>query len=309
LSNAVFTLGQSGDFKKRLHKSLQAYLFLSPLLVGLGIFCYFPPVSGIWHSLFDWDVTYISKFIGLGNFKELFSDRHFLESIPTMLKIMLPKLAIGIIVPLIVAEIIFGIKSTGARYAYRVAVLLPIVAPGVVGMLIWKFLFDPQNGPITALARLFGFLGKTEMVAWLNDPATVIPSIIFIGFPWVGGTSVLIYMSGLMNISTEIIESSRLDGASVLLRIIKIDIPMLLGQIKYFLIFGIIGGLQDYGVQLILTKGGPGYATFVRGYYMYLQAFTIGRMGYASSVGAALFAVILALTIINYRFFKTDSVT
>jgi ABC-type sugar transport system permease subunit len=300
-------MAPSSEVRKRIRENVQAYLFLAPLLIGLAIFCYLPPVSGLYRAFFDWDATYRSVFIGFDNFRELFSDPHFLESIPTMLKIMLPKLVIGIVIPLVVAEIIFGIKSGRGRYFYRVAILLPIVAPGVVGMMIWKFIYDPHDGPVTVLARLFGLLKQDEIIAWLNNPNTVIPAIIFLGFPWVSGTSVLIYMSGLMNISTEIIESSRLDGATVFQRIFKIDIPMLLGQIKYFLVFGIIGGLQDYGVQIILTQGGPGYSTFVPGYYMYLKAFNIGRMGYAASVGTTMFTVILTLTIINYRFFKTDT--
>jgi ABC-type sugar transport system permease subunit len=193
------------------------------------------------------------------------------------------------------------------RYFYRVGILLPIVAPGVVSLLIWRFIYDPRDGPISVLAKALGIIGRSDFVAWLNDPATVIPAIIFMGFPWISGTSVLIYMSGLMNISTEIIESSRLDGATVLQRIFKIDLPMILGQIKYFLVFGIIGGLQDYGVQMVLTKGGPGYTTYVPGFYMYMKAFESGRMGYAASVGTALFAVILVLTVANYRFFKTDT--
>jgi ABC-type sugar transport system permease subunit len=90
-------------------------------------------------------------------------------------------------------------------------------------------------------------------------------------------------------------------------RIFKIDIPMILGQIKYFLVFGIIGGLQDYGIQIILTRGGPGYSTYVPGYYMYLQAFNNGRMGYASAIGTVMFFVILFLTIINYKFFNTKN--
>jgi ABC-type sugar transport system permease subunit len=291
----------------RIYKARQAYLFLTPLMAGLVIFCYYPPVSGLYRSLFDWDATNKAIFIGLGNFKELLRDHYFTGSFSTMFKIMIPKLLIGIIVPLLVAEMIFAVKSSRSRYFYRVAILLPVIAPGVVGMLLWKFIYDPNNGPITAILRLAGALGENEVVSYLNDPATVIPAIIFLGFPWVGGTSVLIYMSGLMNISSEIIESSKLDGANLIQRIFKIDIPMLLGQIKYFFIFGIIGGLQDYGVQLILTKGGPGYSTFVPGYYMYLQAFNNGRMGYASAIGTTMFFIILLLTIVNYKFFKSDA--
>jgi ABC-type sugar transport system permease subunit len=168
-------------------------------------------------------------------------------------------------------------------------------------------MYDPHYGPITVLARLLGLMGEDQIISWLNDPKTVIPAIIFLGFPWISGTNVLIYMSGLMNVSTELIESSRLDGANIIQRIMKIDIPMLTGQIKFFLIFGIIGGLQDYGIQIILTNGGPGYTTYVPGYYMYLQAFNNGRMGYASTIGAVLFFAILLLTVVNYRFFKSDT--
>lgn len=291
----------------KIYRGRLAYLFLAPLFVGLAVFCYFPPISGLYRSLFFWDTTNNLNFIGLQNYRELFHDRYFFNSIPTLFKIMLPKLVISIVIPLIVAEMIFALKQTTARFGYRVAVLLPIVAPGVVFLLVWKYMYDPQYGPITVLLRLLGFMGKDQVISWLNDPKTVIPAIIFLGFPWISGTNVLIYMSGLMNVSTEIIESSRLDGANIIRRILKIDIPMLTGQIKFFLVFGIIGGLQDYGIQIILTNGGPGYTTYVPGYYMYLQAFFNGRMGYASAIGAVLFFAILLLTIVNYRFFKTDT--
>jgi ABC-type sugar transport system permease subunit len=299
-------INQRGIFR-RIYDARLAYLFLSPLLIGLAIFNYFPPISGLYRSLFKWDASHDAVFLGLDNFKELFHDTVFIKSIPIMLKIMLPRLIIGIVIPLIVAELIFAVKSSRAKYNYRVAILLPVVAPGVVGMLVWKFMYDPRNGPIIAIAKFLGLVGQNDIVSLLADPKYVIPAIIFMGFPWVGGTSVLIYMSGIMNISTEIIESSRLDGANIIQRIFKIDIPMLLGQIKYFLVFGIIGGLQDYGTQIVLTNGGPGYATYVPGYYMYIQAFTNGRMGYASAVGSVLFAVILLLTIFNYKFIKADS--
>jgi ABC-type sugar transport system permease subunit len=292
---------------KQIYLKRHGYFFLLPLFVGLAVFCYYPPISGLYHAFFDWNAINEGRFVGLGNFRELFGDRYFLESIPTMFKIMLPKLAIGIVIPLIVAEMIFCVKSGRARYFYRVAVLLPMVAPGVVGLLIWKFIYDAQNGPITALARYFSIIGPTDIIELLSSPQNVIPAIIFMGFPWVSGTSVLIYMSGLMNISNEIIESSRLDGANIMQRIFMIDLPNLMGQIKYFLIFGIIGGLQDYGVQIVLTKGGPGNATYVPGYYMYLKAFVSGRMGYACSLGTMLFAVILTFTIINFKFVRSDT--
>jgi ABC-type sugar transport system permease subunit len=126
------------------------------------------------------------------------------------------------------------------------------------------------------------------------------------GFPWVGGTAVLIYLSGIMNIPNEIREASVLDGAGTLRRIFSIDLPLIKGQIRYFIVFGIISGLQDYSVQIILTEGGPGYTTYVPGYYMFKQAFTSGNMGYACAIGTLLFVLIATLTLITFKSLKTS---
>lgn len=158
-----------------------------------------------------------------------------------MVKIQLPCLIIGVAVPLIMAELIFNVTSTRMQYWYRILVLLPMVAPGVVGTLIWRFIYDPNNGLMTALMQTLGILKDGQVIDWLGDPNYVIFSIIFMGFPWIGCTSVLIYMSGLMNIPSSLIESSVLDGAGTFTRIFKIDLPMIVGQIRYFVIMGIIG--------------------------------------------------------------------
>jgi len=291
----------------KIYKARLAYIFLSPLFIGLLLFSYYPAFSGLYHSLFNWDSIGQETFIGLANFQELFKDSVFLNSISVMFTIMIPKLVIGITIPFIIAEMIFFISSKKAQYWYRILILLPMVAPGVVYTLIWKYIYDPNNGLLTALLRALNLFGNDQVVNWLGDPKTVIFAIIFMGFPWIGGTSVLIYMSGMMNISTELIECSRLDGASTIRRIFSIDMPMLIGQFRYFLIFGIVGGFQDYSVQVILTKGGPGYSTMVPGYYMFTQAFDSGRMGYASSIGTVLFFAILMLTLISLKFFKNKT--
>ena len=76
---------------------------------------------------------------------------------------------------------------------------------------------------------------------------------------------------------------------------------------RYFLIMGIIGALQDYSLQLMLTDGGPGYSTMVPGYYMYLEAFTAIRMGYACAIGTTLFLIIFVITAVTYRYIRSDA--
>lgn len=291
---------------QKLWNSRKAYLFITPMFIGIAVFSYYPAFSGIYHSFFNWSKDGSMKFNGLDNYIRLFQDTIFLASIPAMIKLMLPKLIISIVVPLIMAEMIFYVSSKRLQYWYRVICLLPMVAPGVVGILIWKYIYDPGDGLAVAIARLFGFIGKNTNIDWLGNPSLAIPSIIFMGFPWIGGTAVLIYMSGLMGISEEVVEASRLDGAGTLKRIILIDMPLLMGQIKYFLVFGIIGSLQDYSIQIVLTKGGPGNTTYVPGYYMFKQAFTYGNMGYASAIGTIMFIVIFLLTFFTMKFLKSS---
>jgi len=285
----------------RIWKARTAYLLLLPLLIGLLIFSYYPPLSGLYHSFFDWDVTDKEVFIGLENFRELFSDPVFLNSIPTLLKIGIPCLIISVVVPLIMAELIYAVSNSKLKYVYRVLVLLPMVAPGLIYTLLWEKIYDPQLGLLTSILRAVGLIGPDQIINWLGDAELVIPSLIFKGFPWIGGTAVLIYMAGLMNISTDVIEATVLDGCSVWKRIWYIDLPQLKGQIKYFLVFGLIGVIQDYNNQLLITEGGPGYTTYVPGYYMYVKAFTAGRMGYASAVGFVMFIVIFLLTLLIMR--------
>lgn len=303
---ATNTLGKKHGLLWRIWHQRMGYLFILPLIAGLLTFSYYPAFSGIYHSFFNWDAVGTAEFIGVDNYVELWQDKVFLESFGTMLKIQLPKLIIGIICPLIMAEFIFNLSSRKSQYWYRILILLPIITPSVVGTLLWKFIYDPNNGLMTAVARSLGLLSEAGVIDWLGDPKWVIFSVIFMGFPWIGGTSVLIYMSGLMNIPSEVIESSLLDGCSTLRRIISIDIPTIMGQVRYFLIMGIIGALQDYSLQLMLTGGGPGYTTMVPGYYMYLEAFTANRMGYACAIGTSLFVIIFILTAVTFKYVRND---
>jgi ABC-type sugar transport system permease subunit len=129
----------------------------------------------------------------------------------------------------------------------------------------------------------------------------------FIGFPFLAGTSVLIYLAGLMSISTEVIESAKLEGATGFSRIRHIDVPLLTGQIKLFLVLGIIGNVQRFGDIFILTQGGPGFSTNVPGLVMYYAAFSSNQLGYAAAIGLVMFVVILLFTVIVMRFIRSST--
>jgi ABC-type sugar transport system permease subunit len=144
--------------------------------------------------------------------------------------------------------------------------------------------------------------------AWLGNKDLVLPAIIFWGFPWVGTVGVLIYLSGLQQISTDVYEAAELDGVGPIRRVFSIELPLIMTQVRINLIFMTIGTLTAYEFFLILLgpAGGPGNKGMVPGLYMYQQAFMSGRFGYACALGMVLFMLVLLLTVIYQRYVKVE---
>jgi ABC-type sugar transport system permease subunit len=146
----------------------------------------------------------------------------------------------------------------------------------------------------------------TGQPAWLGHSKLVIPAVILWGFPWIGTVGVLIYLAGLQNISKEVYEAADLDGVGFWGKIFRIEVPLILTQIRINLIFLTIGTLNEYAFFLILLgpSGGPDNAGLTPGLYMYQQAFIGSQFGYACALGMVMFSLILFLTIIYQRHLK-----
>lgn len=293
----------------RMWKAKYAYIFLAPLIIGMITMCYYPPILAILRSFTDWRIGMNESWnFSFSNYTRLFEDSIFLDSIGTMFLLNIPTLVIGVVVPLIFAEMLFWVKWPKLSAAYRVLTLLPIITPGVINTYIWTFIYQ-SNGLMNDLLRVFGFNFDFN---WLNNLDTVIFACIFMGFPWIGGTNVLIYLSGLMNIPTEITEAARLDGAGNARIIVSLHLPSVVGQIRYFLVFGIIGAFQNYGIQVTLWGSGvvnpeiTNSAIMVPGYYMYRQAFEFNNSGYACAIGTILFFFVMLITAITFKMFHAS---
>lgn len=162
-------------------------------------------------------------------------------------------------------------------------------------------MFDPSVGVINALLRAIG-LGSVAP-QWLGDTHIALYSIILAGvssgFPWVAGLNFLIYLAALQNISPEIHDAARLDGAVGWRRMISIDVPLIAGQLRLIITLALIAVTQTFTSVWVLTQGGPGNATMVPGVALYQQGFQFGNFGYASAIGALIFVVMLALTVLS----------
>jgi ABC-type sugar transport system permease subunit len=276
-----------------------SYLFLLPTFLFLATFHYAPAFSGLYHAFTEWETGGQARWIGLENFRRMAQDEFLRLSLTNQVTLLLANLLKALIVPLIVAEMLFHLRSRRMQYALRSLFLVPMVVPGMVGVLLWGFIYDPNIGLLNNALTSLGLSGATR--AWLGDWHTALPAVIGVGFPWISGLGLLIYLAGLLNIPQDVLDSSAVDGASVLRRIGSIDLALLRGQMRLLAVLSIIGTLQDFAGILVLTGGGPGLATHVPALHMYYQAFRFGHYGYASAIGATLFLVILAFTVANLR--------
>jgi len=290
---------------KDIWKSRRFYGYLAPTFLLLFVFCYYPPLSAMYHAFFDWNGANKLKYIGMDNFKELFlSDQYFRISMANVSKLILFAMVVIISVNILAAELIFHLKKKRGQDFYRFLFVIPMVVPGIVSLLLWQFMLDPNYGLVNAILRGIGLPQLQQ--AWLGDPSTALLSFMIIGFPWIGGVTVLILLAGLQNITTSIMDTAAIDGATGFRRIWHIDLPLIMGQIKLLVVMTIIGGLQGFGSQLILTYGGPGVSTLTPGLHMYMNAFNFDRMGYACAIGFVLFLLILSLTYLNMHFMKSS---
>ena len=290
---------------RRIYANRTVYLFLAPSFLLMLLFSYYPFLSAIQHSFTRWTVGGVSRFVGLNNFIELAGDDIFRTALVNLLLLSAFAIVVNVTAPLFAAELVFNMKSARLQYASRALLVFPMVVPFIVMVLVWGFIYDAEVGIINQFLSLMGL--EELRRAWLGDQRFALPAMMFIGFPWVGGFSLLIYLSGLQAISSEIIDSALIDGVNVVKRFWFIDLPMVLGQVKLILILSVINSLQSFGVQLILTEGGPGFATLVPGLYMYNMAFWYARMGYATTIGFVLFILIFGLTYLNFKGIRVET--
>ena len=246
-------------------------------------------------------------FVGFDNYLAVLKDPVFLRSLKNVLIITVSTFILSHAANLLLAELLINLKWEKLSAIYRILFVIPIVVPGIVGLMIWqKLIFGPSESGLANI--IIGWFG-IEPQGWYFKEKTVLLAIILTGFPWAGGTTMLIYIASLQGISSEMIEATKLDGVGPFKRVIYFHIPMMIGQIKYFVITSIIAGMQNFNLQLIVTGGGPGVdgASMVPGYQIYYYAFTKSDYGKANALGIILFVIIMALTIINNVFIKNKN--
>lgn len=288
--------------KQSFSKKAIPYLFIAPTYILLLIFSYFAICFAFKTSFQDYTLGYKAVWVGFANFTKLFHDQIFLASLINQIVLTVAGVAFSVFFPLLAAELLFFIRHKKLADGIKTAFVIPMLVPGIVTILIWRYLYNPQFG-FNSVLNLFGMKSLTR--DWLNTSSTALWCIIFIGFPFVSGLYFLIFHSGLNAIGTELHEAAIIDGANSFDIIRSIHIPSVLPYISVVFTLSLIGSLSGFGLVAATTGGGPGYASMIPAMYMYKIAFGDGNMGYASAMGVVIFFIIIVLTILSRFLFNS----
>ncbi|HEY6739907.1 MAG TPA: sugar ABC transporter permease [Actinopolymorphaceae bacterium] len=269
------------------------YVALLPTFVVLGLLSYYPAISGIYHSFFEWRPGFDSPFVGLDNYLTMLSDDLWWRSFSNIGIIFVFGFVTWIL-PLLAAELVISLRSERLQFLFRTLLIAPMAFPGVVTALVWSFVYDPNDGVLNRGLEAIG-LGSLAH-NWVGDPKTALAALLFIGFPWIAGLPFLVFLTTLQNVPTEIFEASALDGAGRWRRFWYVDLPLMASQLRLLFFLAMIGVLQYGFIAYLVTSGGPDNATQVPILRMLGVAFQGSDWGYAATLSTTLFVMTLVLS-------------
>lgn len=293
-----------------------AYKFLLPWLIGLGVFSLGPMVLSILMSTMNWDMIKDAQWRGGGNFREAFAeDPRFWISLKVTTVRALVGTPLGIFFAMLLAMLL-NQKVRGVPL-FRTMFYIPTIASSVAMVLVWRKLFSPDGGLINAVlySSFFKPIGDAlsawagtpnEMVNWLGNENTAMPSLIIMSLLTVGG-SMVVLLAGLQGIPQYYYEAATVDGANAFQRAKAITLPLLTPALFFCLITGFIGSFQTFVEVYIITNGpngGPNNSMWMQMMSIYSAAFVTLRMGYAAALAWVLFAVIMVFTLLQMRLSK-----
>jgi raffinose/stachyose/melibiose transport system permease protein len=294
----VFKLKRGTGSPRHFRDNLTIFLFLLPAVALFLIFVLYPIIQSIYYSLFNWKgFGPAVDYVGLENFKNILSDKAFLQGLKNALLIVVFSLFIQLPLSLMLA--VFVGRDLPGRVFFRTIFFMPYVLSEVITALMWLFIYnpDPERGFINAIVVFFGGESQT----WLASTDIVMPAI-FIVLTWkYFGFHMLLYMTGLQNIPEEIEEAGRIDGANAIQNFFYITLPLLGSTIRTSVYLSVLGSIQQFILVWIMTRGGPVNASETLATYMYRFGFVRFQLGYGSAVAIYMFILCLTFSLIYQR--------
>lgn len=271
-----------------------AFLFVLLPVLGFLIFSLTPLLFSVYASFTDWNGLGQMNFIGLGNFKKMFSDDYFYKTLYNTIYLMLG-IPIGLMLSFALASALSRkIKGTTI---FRTIYYIPVISSLAAISILWQWAYNGDFGLVNQVLAVFGIDGPN----WLQNATTVKPAIIIMTI-WKGlGYSMLLYLAAIQSVPKDYYEAAELDGASAFQKFRNITWPMVKPVTFFLVVTNIIGGSQIFTeINIMTPNGGPGYSSATIVWYIWQKAFKNWQMGYASSMAIVLGLLVFVVTAFQF---------
>ena len=281
--------------KKASSDTLPAYLFVAPTLSGYLLFVLGPLIAAIVLSFTHYDMMSPPRLVGFSNYARLISDARLAVVYKNTALFALTAVVLTVGIGTFLGMAVNKRLPAFLKYILRTAYFFPVLVGMIYAAMVWKFLFNRDLGVVNYYLHFF----NVPPIPWLTSSAWAIWSVILV-YVWKNvGFTMLTTLAGLQNISEELYEAARIDGAKPHTVLFRITIPLLSPVILFNVTITMINTLQEFDSIVALTNGGPGDASRTVVMYIYDKAFRSFDMGYASAIAVTLFVVISIVTLLQ----------
>lgn len=292
------------QIKRKKHISQDAkdgWILLAPLLFFVIVFLAYPVASNFYYSFTKWKGLGKPLFIGLDNYRQLFQDERFYQSLKN-LSVLILYIPLGVILPLVIANIL----RTGLQgwKSYRALLYLPnILGPVILGTIFSVML--SQVGPITEILKRLG-VEQASSIYLLGKSKSAIHTLSFLFVVWMRvGFGCIYFLAAMSTIDQSLYDAAQIDGTNSFQDFIHITIPSIRFSIEFFTVLAFIEVFaRMYGIIFTLTGGGPGYATYTLEFGVYMLSFSAYQKGYASAWAVVLFFFCALIALFQIRLIK-----
>jgi multiple sugar transport system permease protein len=277
-------------------EEIDFYIFVSPWIIGLIFLFGGPILASLGLSFTGWTgVSFESlQFAGLENYQAMIEDKLFWTSLQNTFYYSFGSVLLGVSLALLIA-LLMNQKVPGITI-FRTIFYLPSITQGVAIAIMWIWIFNPQVGLLNYGLDLFGIDGP----GWLTSQQWAMPALILMSLWQIGGFMIIL-LAGLQGVPQSLYDAAKIDGANKWAEFRHVTLPMISPALFFVTVIAVVQSFQIFTNVRVMTRGGPGTATMVYVYYLYLNAFTYFRMGYASALAWILFVVVAILTWLQFK--------
>ncbi len=282
---------------KTIKNYLVVLVFISPWIIGFIFFIGGPMLSTFWLGFTRYDVFRSPKFIGLTNYYRLFfEDEVFIKSLTNTLYYTALNVPLGVFGSLLIASMLNN--NLPGKNIFRTVLYIPSITSGIAMAMLWMWIFDPGVGIVNEVLRN---IGVSNPPLWFKSTVWVKPTMVLVKIVEIGGARMIIFLAALQNTPADLYEVAYIEGANAWTRFRKITLPMISPILLLNLITAIIDSFRVFINSYAITEGGPLNESMFLVLYIYKNAFSNLKMGYASAISSIFLVIIFVITLIQMK--------